>query len=63
MNHFLYKLIGSRSTFPRDITEAERALMNQHSTYWREFFKGGVLLVLGPVFDPNGAHGIAIIQV
>ena len=63
MSHFLYKLIGPRPTFPRDMTESERVLMSHHSAYWREFFNDDVLLVLGPVLDPNGAYGIAIIHV
>jgi uncharacterized protein len=63
MSYFFYKLIGPRPPFPRDMTDSERAVMNQHSAYWREFFSNNVLLVLGPVLDPNGAYGIAIIHV
>ena len=60
---FHYKLLGPRPTFPRDITPDERAMMARHVAYWKEFFKDDSLLVFGPVADPRGAYGIAIIAV
>jgi hypothetical protein len=34
MNHFLYKLIPPRPSFPADMFEAEGAIMQAHFGYW-----------------------------
>lgn len=61
--HYYFKLIPPRSTFPKDITEAERALMAEHATYARQHFDAGKLLVYGPVMAPDGAFGVGILEV
>ncbi|MGH8397320.1 MAG: YciI family protein [Gammaproteobacteria bacterium] len=62
MNYFLYKLNTPRPTFPADITPAESKLMQEHSMYWRELMKKGLVVAFGPVADPKRPYGIAIIQ-
>ena len=37
--------------------------MQNHVEYWRPFVKDGTVIVLGPVLDPNGGYGIAVIGV
>jgi len=34
--HFALKLIPCRPTFAQDMTDEERAIMQQHVVYWRE---------------------------
>ncbi len=63
MKYFLYKLIPSRPTFPADMTPAEAKLMQEHSAYWRDLMSKGLVIVFGPVSDPKGAYGIAVVQV
>ncbi len=60
MPYFFFKLIAPRPTFAFDMTEDERALMQRHSTYWRELLDNGTVLVFGPVLDPKGPFGVCI---
>lgn len=62
MNYFLYRLNPPRPTFPADMTPAERALMQEHAAYWRGLMKEGLVVAFGPVADPKGPYGIAIIR-
>ena len=59
---FFMKLIPPRTTFPGDITPEEAKLMQQHADYWAEQFKKGSVLIIGPVLDPKGAFGIAVLE-
>ena len=61
--HYFFKLIPPRSTFPYDITEAERRLMDEHSRYFQQHFEAGRLLLYGPVMAASGAFGLAILEV
>lgn len=51
-----------RPTFAKDMTDQERTQMQQHAAYWREQFKGGKVLLLGPVMDPSGAFGVVVLE-
>ena len=62
MEYFLYKLNSPRCTFPADMTAAEGKLMQEHAAYWTDLMKKGLVVAFGPVADPKGAYGIAIIQ-
>ena len=57
----LYRLISPRPTFPSDMTPDEAQVMHEHALYWRQFAANGKVLVVGPVADPEGTFGIAII--
>lgn len=61
--HFYFKLIPPRATFPADITDEERTLMAQHAAYCQQQFEAGKLLVYGPVMAPGGAFGMGILEV
>jgi uncharacterized protein len=61
--HFFFRLIAPRPTFAADMTGEERALMKQHAEYVRTFFEGGQVLAYGPVLDPSGAFGVALLEV
>jgi uncharacterized protein len=61
--HYFFKLIPPRPTFPHDITEREAALMNEHSAYFQRQFEAGKFLLYGPVMAPDGAFGVAILEV
>jgi len=63
MKYFLFKLIPPRPTFPADMTPAEPQLMQEHSRYWRDLMSKGLVVVFGPVADPKGTYGIAVIQI
>lgn len=62
IDHFLYKLISPRPTFPADMTELEAGVMAQHFGYWRNLLEEGIAVVYGPVADPAGMWGLAIVR-
>src|SRR6185436_20754447 len=63
MPHFFLRLNGPRPTFPADITDAERAVMGEHTVYWKALTDKGTCIVLGPVMDPKGVFGMAVVEV
>jgi uncharacterized protein YciI len=62
MPHFMFKLIAPRPTFAKDMNEEERKLMQQHAIFWNDLLSKGTALVYGPVLDPKGTYGLAIIE-
>jgi uncharacterized protein YndB with AHSA1/START domain len=60
---FFCKLIPPRPSFPFDMTEAERAVMQAHVGYWQAQLNAGVALLFGPVADPSGAWGAGVVRV
>lgn len=56
------RLIPPRTTFPQDITEPEKKLMQDHYVYWKARFEEGVCVFGGPVMDPKGAYGVLAIR-
>ena len=62
MKFFLYRLLPPRPSFPSDITPAEAQLMRQHAQYWHQQLERGSVIVFGPVADPKGSYGIAVLQ-
>ena len=61
--HFFLKLNPPRASFMADMTDAEKSIMLQHVEYWKPFVNNGTVIVLGPVFDPAGGFGIAVVGV
>ena len=61
--NYFFKLIPPRATFPHDISQPERLLMNEHSRYFQEHFAGGRVLAYGPVLATGGAFGMAVLAV
>jgi uncharacterized protein len=61
--HYCFKLIPPRPTFPHDITDSERTLMEEHGTYCAQQFDAGKLLLYGPVMSLDGAFGMGILEV
>lgn len=61
--HFFFRLIPPRPTFADDMDDDEQELMRQHVTYVGEYFEEGTVLAYGPVQDPDGWFGIALLEV
>jgi uncharacterized protein YciI len=59
---FFLKLIPPRTTFADDMTPEEGKLMQQHADYWKAQFAKGTVLIIGPVLDPKGAWGMAVLE-
>ena len=63
LQHFFLKLNPPRASFTIDMTAEERAVMLAHVQYWAPYVQDGTVIVLGPVADPKGGYGIAVIGV
>ena len=62
MSYFLYRLIAPRPTFAQDMTAAEAKLMAEHGVYWKDLANRGIALLFGPVLDPKGSWGLAVVE-
>ena len=60
---YVLHLIAPRPTFVDDMTDEERAVMADHATYWRGLLADGVAVAFGPVLDPAGPYGLAVVEV
>jgi len=64
MAHFFYKLVPPRTSFAQDMSAEEAAMMGQHAAYWKGRIDSGVkVFALGPVADPAGVFGMAVMEV
>ncbi len=63
MKYFLFKLTPPRPTFAQDMTDTEAKLMQEHLAYWKGLADRGLVIIFGPVADPKGNYGIAILEV
>lgn len=61
--HFFVKLTPPRPTFITDISDEEQKIMKQHGIYWSTFIENGTAIVIGPVMDPKGGFGMAVVEV
>ena len=61
--YFFVRLNPSRPDFAQTMTPEERAVMQTHSKYWREWQARGFVVVFGPVLDPAGAFGMGVVGV
>lgn len=62
MSFFLYKFVP-RPDFRETMTDAEKAVMYEHVAYWQALADKRTAVVFGPVDDPNGGWGVAVIEV
>ncbi|MFB9267874.1 YciI family protein [Bradyrhizobium erythrophlei] len=60
---FLLRLNPPRATFPGDMSATEAELMQKHFPYWAELLEARTAVIYGPVNDPKGTWGVAIIRV
>ena len=44
------------------MTPEEAELMGQHSVYWRDLTRAGTAVAFGPVLDPAGVYGLAVLR-
>jgi uncharacterized protein len=62
VSYYLYKLIPPRPSFAADMTDDERAIMTDHVAYWTRQRDLGFAVGFGPVADPAGSWGVAIVE-
>jgi uncharacterized protein YciI len=61
-NHFVYRLLPPRPTFSEDMSASEAAIMQEHARYWTGLATRGSVVVFGPVSDPAGVWGLAVLE-
>jgi uncharacterized protein YndB with AHSA1/START domain/uncharacterized protein YciI len=62
MPYFAYKLIPPRPSFHADMSDSEMEIMGAHAGYWSEVTSRGDALIFGPVLDPAGTWGLAVVE-
>jgi uncharacterized protein len=62
MPYYLCRLAPPRPNFMADMSSDELALMRAHVEYWRPYVEVGRVAAMGPVADPAGEWGVAIIE-
>lgn len=62
MPHFVCKLIPPRPSFASEMSEQEAAAMAEHAAYWARLLEAGPVVIYGPVADPEGVYGLAIVE-
>ena len=60
--YFFFKLLPPRPDFHLTMDEKENAVMKNHVAYWTALFEKRKVIVFGPVFDPSGVYGMAVIE-
>jgi uncharacterized protein YciI len=61
-SYFFVRLFPNRADFPANMTAEEGAAMQQHSVFIQEQLAKGTLVVSGPVLDPGGVFGMAVLE-
>ncbi|MDF1667096.1 MAG: YciI family protein [Planctomycetota bacterium] len=59
--HFFGKLLGTRPSWPGDMTDSEQAVMGQHFQYLSRLVEEGKVLMAGPCFE-SPPFGMVIIR-
>ena len=62
MGFYLYKLIAPRVSFAQDMSEEEAQVMKVHGEFWSKLAQKGIAVIFGPVLDPKGSWGLAIVE-
>jgi uncharacterized protein YciI len=62
MKYYVFKLQGPRPDFAATMTPAELALMQSHGAYLKILMAKGQVVVFGPVLDPAGTYGLAVVR-
>lgn len=62
MSYFFCRLNPPRPNFMQNMSPVEMSLMQQHGAYWKTFFDKGTAILFGPVADPKGEFGVAIVE-
>jgi uncharacterized protein YciI len=60
---YFLKLNPPRPAFAMDMSPEERQIMLAHIAYWAPYVDNGTVVVLGPVMDPEGPYGMAVLAV
>ena len=57
----LLRLHPPSSDFPDGATAAEERAMSRHAVWWQAMADEGQAIAVGPVLDPDGVWGLALV--
>lgn len=61
--YYALTLLPTRADFAQTMTENERAIMQQHIVYWKDYMDKGMVVVFGPVLNPAATYGLGVVCV
>jgi uncharacterized protein YciI len=61
MSFFLYRF-SPRPDFMTTMSGTEAGIMREHVAYWKTLADKGTAVVFGPVADPAGGWGVAVVE-
>lgn len=61
MSAILLRLHPPRPDFPDQATAAEEQAMSRHAAWWQQKADEGQAIAVGPVLDPAGVWGLALV--
>lgn len=61
MSAILLRLDPPRPDFPKDASAAEEEAMASHAAWWQAMADKGQAIAIGPVLDPGGVWGLALV--
>lgn len=59
---FFCRLVPPRPDFASTMSADERRVMLEHVRYWTDQLQQGIAIAFGPVADPSGDWGAAIVR-
>lgn len=62
LGYYLGRLLPPRPNFAMNMDAREGAAMRQHAAYWHERVAERRAVFFGPVADPRGVWGLAIVE-
>ncbi|HJY75674.1 MAG TPA: YciI family protein [Burkholderiales bacterium] len=60
--YYFCRLIPPRPTFATEMNAVEANAMGEHVAYWNDLLSKGKVIAVGPVKDPKGMWGVAIVS-
>jgi uncharacterized protein YndB with AHSA1/START domain/uncharacterized protein YciI len=61
-NYYFCRLLPPRPSFAQDMSPAEAEVMKRHAAYLSDLLAKGNAVIFGPVGDPQGSWGLAILR-
>jgi uncharacterized protein YciI len=62
MPFFVCRLNPPRPSFATDMSAEEAQAMADHVAYWQGHAERGAAVLFGPVLDPDGVWGLAVVE-
>ncbi|MCL2711969.1 MAG: YciI family protein [Methanomassiliicoccaceae archaeon] len=61
VKYFAVIFPNPRPTFPRDLSDDEKKIVEEHRKFWRVLIDEGRGIISGPILKPNAAFGFSVL--